>query len=159
MEQSVADVAPATAGDAIEAVRELLLEYEASLRVDFSYHGAGARHDNLPGEYSPPSGALFLATMAGAPAGCVALRRLRQGICEMKHLYVRPTYRAHGLGAALVGAVIRHARALDYRELWLDSLPTMHRAHHLYVKLGFREIPAYGQAAPGSHFYGLRLVA
>jgi putative acetyltransferase len=152
-------VAPVAETEAIEAVRELLLEYEASLRSDFGYHDAGAPHDSLPGEYSSPSGALFLATVADAPAGCVALRRLRESICEMKHLYVRPSYRAHGLGAALVGAAIQHARELAYRELWLDTLPSMHGAHHLYNKLGFREIPAYGQAAPGSHFYGLRLVA
>jgi GNAT superfamily N-acetyltransferase len=154
----VTHVADAIDADAIERVRELLLEYEASLRADFAYQGAPAPHDRLPGEFAPPSGALFLATVDGAPAGCVALRRLREGLCEMKHLYVRPAYRAHGLGIALVGAVIQRGRELAYRELWLDTLPTMHGAHRLYVRLGFREIPAYGQAAPGSRFYGLRLV-
>jgi len=69
-----------------------------------------------------------------------------------------PPHRGSGLGPLLVRAANRAARELGYEEMWLDTLPTTTDAHRLYEKLGFREIPPYGSAVPGSRFYGLRLL-
>src|SRR5207253_1996486 len=76
----------------------------------------------------PPRGALLLAGPSLRPSGCVALRPLPDGdslIGEVKRLYVRPDLRGSGLGRALVLQALAEASAIGYRELKLDTLPTM----------------------------------
>lgn len=151
-------IAPVSGAEEVETARELFLEYAASLPVELEYQGFSSELAELEARYSPPGGALLLAWAGADPTGCVAVRPLHGRTCEMKRLYVRPAHRGSGLGPLLVRAAIRAARELGYEEMWLDTLPTMTDAHRLYEKLGFREIPPYGSAVPGSRFYGLRLL-
>jgi len=55
----------------------------------------------LPGKYAAPDGKLFLAAVDGKIAGCVALRKIKGNICEMKRLFVREEFRGRGLGEKL----------------------------------------------------------
>ena len=76
----------------------------------------------------------------------------------MKRLYVRPAYRNTGLGVRLVEAVCSVAREVGYRELRLDTLPTMAAAQTLYRRLGFIEIAPYNSNhLPGTRFFALEL--
>jgi putative acetyltransferase len=138
--------------------RQLFLEYAAAIGTNLEYQGFSAELDALPYPYVPPRGALLLAEIDGGLAGCVALRPLGEHIGEMKRLYVRPDYRAFGLGRRLVEAVIAAARSAGYRELRLDTLASMTAAQALYRRLGFIEISPYNDThLPGTRFYSLAL--
>lgn len=155
-------IQPALSADDLAAVAQLFTTYAATLPIALGYQDFEAELADLPGKYAPPDGALFLARgVDGDPLGCVALRPLPEpGVCEMKRLYLAPAARGHGLGRALAEAVIAAARARGYRELRLDTLPTMQAALGLYARLGFVEIaPYYGPTPAGTVFLGLPLQA
>lgn len=128
----------------LQAVRTLFREYAGWLKVDFCFAGFEAELAGLPGNYAPArGGALLLARGADEDAGCVALRELEPGLCEMKRLWVRPAHRGSGLGTRLAQAAIDRAVSSGYRAIRLDTLARMDHALHLYAKLGFREVPPY----------------
>ena len=135
----------ATAAE-IARARALFEEYAASIGVDLCFQNFDHELATLPGAYAPPRGTLLVAASGERLMGCVALRPLRSGDCaigEVKRLYVRSDARGSGLGRALALRVIADARAIGYRELKLDTLPTMAAARALYASLGFRECEAY----------------
>lgn len=138
----------ATRPEQVEAVRQLFFAYQDAIGVDLAYQGFAEEIERLPGQYSPPDGALLLATDAeGQALGCIALRRIDQIRCEVKRLYVKPTARGVALGEGLVLALINRAAALGYRQMLLDTLPSMTPAIALYCRLGFQPGEAYGKAA------------
>ena len=144
----------------IAAVADLFREYADWLGIDLSFQGFAAELANLPGKYAPPTGELMLASAAdGEALGCVALQRLEGArVCEMKRLYVRPSARRLGLGAALVTAIIEAAEELGYAEMKLDTLPWLKEAIALYQSFGFVEIePYYHNPVPGTRYFGKRL--
>lgn len=142
----------------IATARDLFTEYADWLQVDLCFQGFAQELATLPGKYARPRGRLFLA---GAPeaVGCIALRPLEEeGVAEVKRLYVRPAARGTGLGRALAEAVVRDAREIGYRELRLDTLPTMGDALRLYKRLGFVErSPYYHNPVPGTVYMSLAL--
>ena len=152
------DIVEALDPSAIAAVRTLMQEYQEELGIDLGFQGFAAEVETLPGEYAPPRGRLLLARDQDEAAGCVAMRPLMDGTCEMKRLYVRPRFRAEGVGRQLAERVIAEARSAGYRRMYLDTLPTMAGAQRMYERLGFRDIPAYRyNPVAGTRFLGLDL--
>jgi ribosomal protein S18 acetylase RimI-like enzyme len=142
------------AADDADALRELFREYFAWLGPEGWFTDVQTELAALPGGYE----ALLVARLDGEPAGCVALKRLPDGACEMKRLYVRPTARGSGIGRELVEASIARARELGYGTLRLDTLPRMDAARALYVSLGFRQIERYNEnPIEGVLFFELEL--
>jgi putative acetyltransferase len=138
--------------------RALFLEYAQALGIDLCFQGFDTELAELPGLYARPAGRLLAATLDGELAGCVAMRPLPNGACEMKRLYVRSQARGGGVGRTLAAAVIAAAREEGYERMRLDTLPAMVEAQPLYESLGFREIePYYESPVPGARFLELTL--
>jgi len=136
-------IVPTDSAAHILAARELLVEYAEALDVDLCFQDFQQELEGLPGAYSPPDGRLLLAIDGEQPVGCVAVRKLGDGVCEMKRLYVKPAFRSKGLGRKLAEAIIAEARAIGYGKMRLDSLSSLREAAELYRSLGFVAIPPY----------------
>ena len=146
--------------EALEQVRQFFRNYAGWLGVDLSFQNFEQEMAFLPGSYAEPQGRLFFAEFSGRPAGCVGIRPLpdSEGTCEMKRLYVGPEYRGKGVGRALALEAIKAAKAVGYRRLLIDTLPSMQMAVKLYRELGFTEAPAYYKTpVEGTMFLSLDL--
>jgi ribosomal protein S18 acetylase RimI-like enzyme len=126
-----------------QRTRELFQQYADSLGFDLEFQGFSQELARLPGEYAPPKGCILLAESAEEIVGCVALRPLKNMICEMKRLYVVPGYRNRKIGRALAEAVIDRARTCGFERMRLDTIESMTAAQALYHSLGFRPIKPY----------------
>jgi putative acetyltransferase len=127
----------------IEIARQLFREYNAELGIDLGFQDFTTEVATLPGAYALPHGRLLLARGGAELVGCVALRSLPHRTCEMKRLYVRARNRASGAGRQLVEQVIKEARIVGYKQMFLDTLPNMTRAQTLYAQFGFKDVPPY----------------
>lgn len=149
-----------TGQDKIEEVKQLFLEYAQSLKIDLAFQNFETELKTLPGKYGPPDGVLLLALIDDKAAGCIALRKISEDICEMKRLYVRDGYRGFGIGRRLVNMIIEEASRLNYHYIRLDTLPTMKEAQALYISLGFYDIGPYVyNPIKGARFMELKLKA
>ncbi len=150
------EIIPAHTAEWLDTVRMLFREYAAEINTDLCFQGFERELAELPGAYAPPAGRLLLACWRPddptAPerdrpfaeyAGCVALRPLEGGACEMKRMYVRPVWRRCGLGRRLALTVIEAAREIGYTRMRLDTIDTMQPAIALYHSLGFVSAPPY----------------
>ncbi|MBU1707524.1 GNAT family N-acetyltransferase [bacterium] len=129
----------------IQQIRELFTEYAASLGFDLCFQDFDNELAKLPGDFALPDGRLLMAVGGTTAAGCVALKRIEDDICEMSRLYVRPEFRGKGVGRRLAAAVIEGARQSGFERIRLHTLATMKEASALYQLLGFQLIEPYCQ--------------
>lgn len=149
------DIRPAEFPQHLSLVRALFQEYAERLDVDLAFQGFDDELESLPGKYAAPAGRVLLAWDGMQAVGCVALRPIERDTCEMKRLYVRPAARGGQLGRRLAERICTDARAVGYRRICLDTLPSMAAAVRLYAALGFRPIRPYVfNPLPGAMFLG-----
>ena len=129
--------------DELDNVRELFKEYTNFLGIDLTFQHFDAELKNLPGKYALPHGRLYVLYFQQHLAGCAALRPLNKNACEFKRLYVRPAFRGHKLGKALMNQLIAAAKELGYTAAYFDTLNTLTTAVQMYTKMPCQQIAAY----------------
>jgi GNAT superfamily N-acetyltransferase len=138
------EITQAETPEQIEQARALFREYETWLGLSLCFQNFDEEVANLPGKYAQPDGRLFLVFAGENLAGCIALRKLEDGVCEMKRLFVREDFRGRKIGNILIEKLIEEAKSIGYLKMRLDTYPPkMAKAAQLYKSHGFREIPPY----------------
>ncbi len=121
----------------------MLVERDPIMAVSLRLQNYDVELAHLRDKYGTPDGRLYLARVDGKAAGCVAIRRFDAAQCELKRMYVRPSYRGHRVATALLDQVLADARAIGYKAMLLDTLPVLQEAIGLYKKEGFQEVQPY----------------
>lgn len=106
-----------------------------------------------PGELAPPGGAFVVGFEDGAPVCCGGLKRLPDGACEIKKMFVAPEARGRGVARALLEELERRARELGYATARLDTGPLQPRAQLMYERAGYAHIENFN-ANPVATFFG-----
>jgi putative acetyltransferase len=152
------NIRAAVSAEDIELVRGLFREYQISLGIDLCFQNFEVEMAHLPGKYAPPEGRLYLAFEEEQAVGCAGIRKIEEGVCELKRLYVPPAFRGRGIGRLLAIQAVNDARVIGYGRMRLDTLPPMQRAQELYKSLGFRPIAPYtNNPVAGAVFLELKL--
>jgi GNAT superfamily N-acetyltransferase len=146
------------ASDLLAAMRaELIGLYDNANRLD--------NPALLPAELRAPDGAFVVGYYDGGPGGAAAgaavavavagggVRRLGDGVAEIKRMYVRPAARGQGVAAQLLRTLEGVARDLGYGRVRLDTGPKQPHAERLYRGAGYMEIAPYNDN-PFACFWG-----
>ncbi|MFI9321885.1 GNAT family N-acetyltransferase [Kitasatospora aureofaciens] len=116
--------------------------------------------DSPSDDLTAPTGLFLLGRYHGAAQSCAGLRRHDATTVELTRVFVRPGLRGTGGGARLLAAVDEAARAMGAERIVLDTRLDLVEARALYLRNGYREIPAYGETGPYSEiWYGKELTA
>jgi ribosomal protein S18 acetylase RimI-like enzyme len=129
----------------------------AAMRAELvgAYDNA-SRLDNpplLPSELRAPDGAYYVGYVGSDAVAGGGLRRLGEGVAEIKRMYVRPEARSRGVAAALLRTLEEAARAMGYASARLDTGPKQVTAQRLYRAAGYTEIAPYNDN-PFACFWG-----
>ena len=135
-------------GELIEAMRAEMADVYSGLDLDApDMPRAG------PSELGPPGGGFVVGWSEGEPVCCGGFKRLPDGACEIKRMYVDPSVRGRGVARVLLHELERRATAAGYRIARLDTGPRQPAARHLYEAEGYVAIENFN-ANPVATFFG-----
>jgi len=106
-----------------------------------------------PGELGPPSGTFVVGIEDGVAVCCGGVKRLPDGACEIKKMFVAVDARGRGVARALLVELERQARDLGYEIARLDTGPRQTRAQRMYKRAGYFPIENFN-ANPVASFFG-----
>jgi putative acetyltransferase len=139
MLQYLTPTGPSQLNDAID----LFNEYANSLNISLAFQNFSEELNIIDSMYGSPSGCLLLVYDNDAAVACAAYRKIGEGICELKRMYIKPSHRGLKIGQTLLEMLCSRAFDNAYSKMRLDTLDTMLPAIDLYKKNGFYEISAY----------------
>lgn len=137
----------------VAEMRELYWDIRGGLDIEGSdMPKAGAA------ELGPPDGTFLVGYRDGTPVCGGGIKRLPDGACEIKRMYVVPDERGKGLARVLLHALEDAARGLGYRIARLDTGPRQSHAQGLYEAEGYRPVPNFN-GNPVATFFGEKRLA
>ena len=121
---------------------QLIIELEAVLQPLYapeSRHGFSI--EKLPNQ----GVAFFVSRYDGEPAGCGGVKLFGTDYAEVKRMYVRPQFRGHGLGKAMLNHLAAYSTQHGISVLRLETGIHQTEAIGLYESYGFQRIPPFGE--------------
>jgi GNAT superfamily N-acetyltransferase len=137
-------------------------ELLAEMRVELNdVYDSFNRLDNpplVPDELRGPDGAYLVGYEAAEAVAGGGLRRLDDGVAEIKRMFVRPSARSRGVARALLEALEQTARELGYERIRLDTGPKQVHGLALYRSAGYVDVPPYNDN-PFACFWGEKVLS
>jgi GNAT superfamily N-acetyltransferase len=142
----------------IDAGDGQVLESAMRAEVEALYEGLDMNSHEMPAagpdQLHPPAGAFLVGyDETGTAVCCGGIKRLADGGCELKRMYVAPPARGRGIARALLAALEARARHMGFTIARLDTGPSQHAARHLYESAGYMGIPNFN-GNPVATFFG-----
>ena len=139
----------------IEAAKRVILTvaYELfkgadTLEESIAKHSAQGKlrdMDNIQKNYFENRGTFLVTLDNKRIIGTGAIRFLKEDVCELKRMWLLSDYHGRGLGYRMIQKLFKNARAMEYKAMRLETDPVFQRrAVNFYKRLGFYEIPRYG---------------
>lgn len=136
---------------------DMLIETNPGFAEYLAIQNYDAEIADLRSKYGEPDGRLYVARLDGKAVGCVAMKRHDdENAGELKRLYVRPEYRGRGYARVLADKILDDAKSIGYEAVYLDTLPGLTAAKHLYEKMGFEVCEAYNEDPMGCSIFMCR---
>ncbi len=110
-----------------------------------------------PGELAPPGGTFVVGCEDDVPVCVGGLKRLPDGACEIKKMFVAEAARGRGVARALLEELERRARELGYEIARLDTGPRQARAQRMYERAGYARIENFNANPVATFFAEKRL--
>jgi GNAT superfamily N-acetyltransferase len=113
--------------------------YAQEYRLDYTLEGCVA--DSLARfalTFDPDRNRLWIAEMGGQIAGCIGVVGHSQSEAQLRWFLVRPAWRGHGLGQALLRRALQFCRERGFKSVFLWTFHGLDAAAHLYQSAGFR---------------------
>lgn len=144
---------PEEVGALFQEYTQMLVDQDPAFQQYLEIQNYDEELKHLEEKYGMPEGRLYLAFCGDRAAGCIGLKKIGEGKCEMKRLYVRPEFRGCHIGGRLIRRIIEDAKEIGYQYMFLDTLPFLESAIHMYKKYGFYEIESYNDSPMDTSIY------
>lgn len=136
---------------------DMLIETNPGFAEYLAIQNYEAEIADLRSKYGEPYGRLYVARVDGKAVGCVAMKRHDdENAGELKRLYVRPECRGHGYARILTQKILDDAESIGYEAVYLDTLPSLKAAKHLYESMGFTVCEPYNDDPMGCSIFMCR---
>lgn len=121
-------------------IREVFIELEVP-KTGSTYEDPEL--DQMFETYSVPRAAYFVISCDGEVCGGGGIAPLKEGsatVCELQKMYFAPKARAKGFGRMLIKKCLDFAKAQEFQQCYIETMPKMLAAQKLYKKTGFSYI-------------------
>ena len=135
-----------------EVARSFVAAMEAWVNENFGPTTPDRTSTVSASEMAPPDGCFVVVYEDGVPVAGGGVRRLEDGVAEIKRMFVLPSARGRGHGRRVLDALEAAARELGYGRLRLDTAQSMTTAMALYGSAGFVDIPDYNGNSYASYW-------
>lgn len=105
-----------------------------------------------PAELGPPHGVFLVGYLHGAAVCGGGVKRLPDGACEIKRMYVVPAARNKGLARHLLHELEDAARGLGYVVARLDTGSRQPHAQRMYESEGYVAVPNFNGNPVATYF-------
>lgn len=147
-----------TSPEDFEIAKSITNDYMKWLDMDLSFQSTDNEFQIFDKMYGKPEGCFIYAKIGDYIVGGVGTRKIGEGICEMKRLFVYNEFQGMGIGKLLSDKIIDISREFGYVKMRLDTVKRLEKAISLYEKSGFYEIPAYyANPDPTVKYFELKL--